>query len=158
MNIPKRTEGINKGCLGPIALYKYYVKQCDILDKRPIPYNKFSTILKSCNRELIRLCAEESEIVRLPFRLGYLQICKFEKSYNVPINKLPIDWARTNELGFRVLHENRFSYKWCWLKKTSLATNRFKYKFTACREAKRSVAKAIKELKTEYYGKPNKYG
>ncbi len=157
MRIPKRTEGKNKGCLGPIALYKYYKKQCDILDKRAVPYNKFSTIIKSCNRELIRLCVEESEIVRLPLRLGYLQIVKREKGYNVSKDKLPIDWKRTKEEGFVIYYESKYLYKWMWLKKTSLVRNKTKYKFEACRWAKRCVPDALRRLKTDYFGFPQQY-
>ncbi len=157
MEIAKRTGGKNKGCLGPMVLYKYYLKHCYELDKRAVPYSKFSKIIKGCNREMMRLCTEESEIVRLPFRLGYLQVVKREKGYDLENAKIPIDWQRTKKEGFIVYYESKYLYKWTWLKKTSLVKNKSKYKFEACREAKRRVPYALKKLNVDFFGFPHQY-
>lgn len=156
MIIPKRTKGKNNKCIGAAKMYKYYLNKCRNTDRREISYSKFSKIIKACNRELTRLCTEEAEIVRLPLRLGYLQVCKFDKSFN-RIDKMIVDWKRTKEEGFIIYYDEKNIYKWCWLKKTSLVKNKSKYKFLACREAKRRVKIGVKELNIYYYGKPLKY-
>jgi len=152
----KRGKGKNKGALGPIYLYKFYLNKCKLEKKEPVSRKDFSLIIDACNTELIRVCTEESEIVRLPMRLGYLQVCKHERSFSKRSDKMSVDWKLTKEHGFRVLHEQRYIYKWMWLKRTSLVKNKTKYKFQASRAAKRLVPKKLSEGK-DYYGQPTKY-
>jgi len=146
----------NKGALGPIYLYKFYVNKCKLEGKKPISTKEFSKIINACNNEIVKACTEESEIVRLPLRLGYLQVCKYERSFNKRIDKIAVDWKRTKEHGFKIFHEQKYLYKWVWLKRTSLAKNKTKYKFEASRNAKRLVPKCLQNGK-DYYGQPTKY-
>lgn len=152
----KRGKGKNKGALGQIYLYKFYVNKCKLEGKKHISTKEFSKIINECNNEIVKACTEDSEIVRLPLRLGYLQVCKYERSFRKKQNDMAIDWKLTKEHGFKILHEQRFLYKWVWLKKTAIVKNKTKYKFQASRAAKRLIPKQLNNGK-DYFGKPTKY-
>ena len=157
MNIVKRTEGKIKGCVAGASLYKFYRKKMKALDKTPLSTKEFSKIIKACNLEVVRNITDEAEIVRLPMRLGYMQICKYERSFNKKLNDFAVDWGTTNKIGQKVFFEQKYIYRWVWLKRNCIVVNKSKYRFEACRAAKRAVPKALRELKIEYYGRPNKY-
>ncbi len=146
MQIKKRTEGKIKNCLTIRDMYKFYKKTYD----DTLEYKEFSKIIKACNKELINQIVRESESIDLPYRLGRLQVARFERSYKKPINKLAVNWKLTKEHGFRIYHEDNNIYKWCWNKRTAIVINKTGYKFTPSRFAKREVPKALKE-KTEYF-------
>jgi hypothetical protein len=146
MNIKKRTEGKVKGCLSVRDMYKYYKKNYD----EPVDYKLFSQIIKACNKELINKVVKESECVELPYRLGELQIARFERSFKKASNKMAVDWAKTKELGFKVFHDDDNIYKWVWKKHAAIARNKSGYKFTAIRYAKRQVKPAV-DNKVQYF-------
>ena len=146
MEAKKRTEGKIKNCLAIRDMYKFYKKTYD----DPVDYKTFSKIIKACNRELVNTIVTESSIVTLPYRLGKLQIGRFDRSYRQPINKMSIDWKRTRENGFTVYHDEPNVYKWCWVKHSSIVRNKTGYKFSVCRFAKREVPKAVRN-KIEYF-------
>lgn len=142
----KRTEGKIKNCLTIRDAYKYYKANYeDVID-----YKLFSKIIKACNKELVKQITYEAEVVKLPYRLGNLQIARFERSYNKPTNRLAVDWKLTKEHGFKIFHEQTNIYKWCWKKSNAIVKNKTGYKFTASRYAKREVPKALKK-KVEYF-------
>ena len=142
----KRTEGKIKECLAIRDMYKFYKNTYD----DPVEYKVYAKIIKACNKELIRQITKESEILELPYRLGKLQIARFDRSYDKPTNKLAVNWKLTKEHGFKVFHEDNNIYKWVWNKHHSIVINKTGYKFMACRFAKREVPKALKD-KVEYF-------
>lgn len=142
----KRTEGKIKGSLTIRDIYKYYKANYE----KPIDYKLFAKIIKACNKELVNQVVWESQSVKLPYRLGNLQIARFERSFNKPSNKLSVDWKLTKEHGFKIFHEQKDIYKWCWKKSNAIVKNKTGYKFTACRFAKREVPKAANK-KIEYF-------
>lgn len=146
MEVKKRTEGKVKDCLSLKDMYKYYKENYD----EPVEYQVFSKIIKYCNRELINQITRESECVELPYRLGELQVARFERSFKKPSNKMAVDWVKTKEYGFKIFHEDDNIYKWVWKKHSAVVKNKTGYKFTASRFAKREVPKALKD-KVEYF-------
>lgn len=143
----KRTEGKIKGCLTLRDMYKYYKKNyTDVVD-----YRTFSKIIKACNKELVKAIVEDSQEILLPYRLGSLQVVRFERKFTRPMNKWAVDWKKTNELGFKVFHEQKFLYKWVWKKHSAIVKNKTGYKFTTCRFSKRAVPNAVKNKKIEYF-------
>lgn len=145
--IKKRTEGKIKGGLSIRDMYKYYVKNYT----EPVEYDQFAEIIKACNKELIRLVTEESQEILLPYRLGNLQVVRFERKFTRASNKWAVDWKKTKELGFKVYHEQKYLYKWVWKKHSAIVKNKTGYKFTASRFAKREVPKAVINKKVEYF-------
>jgi len=146
MKVKKRTEGKIKGCLSIRDMYKYYKTNYD----EPVDYKIFAKIIKHCNKELVRQITRESECVELPYRLGELQVARFERSFKKPSNKMAVDWAKTKELGFKVFHDDDNIYKWVWKKSSAVVKNKTGYKFTTIRYARREVPKAIED-KIEYF-------
>lgn len=146
MNIKKRTEGKIKGCLSLKEMYKFYKENYD----EAVDYKLFSKIIKLCNKELVRVISNESECVELPYRLGEMQIVRFERSFKKPSNKMAVDWAKTKELGFKVFHDDDNIYKWSWKKHSAIVRNKTGYKFTTIRFARRQVKQAINN-KVEYF-------
>lgn len=142
----KRTEGRIKECLAIRDVYKFYKRTSD----DPVDYRTFAKVVKACNKEFVNQVVRESEILDLPYRLGKIQVARFEKKYDRPINKLAINWKLTKEHGFKIYHEDTNIYKWCWKKHLAIVRNKTGYKFTASRFAKREVPKAVKD-KVEYF-------
>lgn len=147
MIFKKRGKGKYTGCYGIKSIYKFYKKTYN----SNIEYKQFVEIIKSCNEELIRVITEEAEIVELPYRLGKIQVSKFERSYNQPKNKWKIDWKRSNELGIRVYHDQPFIYKWTWKKHHSIVKNKTGYKFIAARDSARIVPRLLATKQYDYF-------
>ena len=146
----KRSEGKYKGCLTIRDIYKAY--KVNTPKEKQVEYKIFSDIIKRCNTETIRVITQEAETVRLPLRLGLLKVTKYERSYDQPQHKWAMDFKASKEQGFKVYHDQTYIYKWEWRKKNSTVRNKSKYKFIACREAKREIPKALKTNKIDYYG------
>ena len=115
----------------------------------PVDYKCYSECIKRCNKKIIDLIVNQSEIIELPYRLGLIHINKYEKVYSSNKNKWAIDFKKTKELGFTVYFDQKFIYRWSWKRNHAIVRNKSKYKFTASRFAKRAVPKALKN-KTEY--------
>lgn len=147
MEIKKRSKGKNKGCLGIKDIYKFYISNYE----NPIEYSQFVEIIKACNTEAIDYITKEAGCLELPYRLGRLQVCKFERSFNQPKNKWKVDWKKSNELGFRVYHDQQFIYKWVWKKHYSIVRNKTGYKFIASRTSARLIPKLLATKKYDYF-------
>jgi len=140
MEIKKRTEGKIKGCLSIRDIYKFY----KINYPEGVDYKAFAKIIKESNKKLLDKIVNQSEQIQLPYRLGKLQVSKFERSFNQPPNKWKIDFKKSKELGFKVYFDQKYIYKWCWKKHKAIVTNKTLYKFEASRLAKRMVPLALK--------------
>lgn len=143
--IKKRKKGKVTGCLAIRDMYKYYVSLKDVnKGDEIIPYKLFAKITKECNKEFINQVVNNSEIVTLPYRLGILQISKFERHF-IPEkkNKWTIDYKRSKEEGVLLYHESPFIYKWRWKKHNAIVKNKTGYKFRANRASKRLITVAL---------------
>jgi len=139
-----------KGALTIRDIYKLYKTTVD--KNKRVDYKTFSLIIKECNKEVVKAVVEESAIVRLPARLGLLKITKYERVFGDKQYKWALNYKASKEHGFKVYHDQPYIYAWRWNKKTSIIKNKSKYKFIACRKAKRAVPIALKTLKIDYYG------
>lgn len=148
--IKKRGLGKVKSCLGIRDMYKYYLSLNK--DKKDnVSYDMFAKITKECNKEFINQVVNNSEIVTLPYRLGILQISKFERHF-IPEkkNKWTVDYKKSKEEGVLLYHDTPFIYKWKWKKHHAIVKNKTGYKFKANRNAKRLITVALKN-KRDYY-------
>lgn len=146
MIIKKRSKGKIKGCLGIRQMFKYYKENYD----KNADYKEFSMIIKECNKDLIDHIINKAEIVLLPYRLGEIQVAKFERGFNKPKNKWSVDWQKTRELGFKVFFDSKFIYKIMWKKHIAIVKNKTGYKFNASRQTSRLVKPALLN-KVDYY-------
>lgn len=148
----RRTTGKIKNCLAIRDMYKYYLQLKKEKEEIPIDYKLFAKITKECNKEFINQIVNNSEIITLPYRMGTLQISKFERNFlEYKKNKWTIDYKRSREEGILVYHETPYFYKWKWKKHNAIVKNKIAYKFKANRSANRAVAVAIKTLHTDYF-------
>jgi len=143
----KRGKGKIKKPVGIREMYKFFCSY----SKTKISYEEYSRIIKACNKEILKVVVKEAKLMELPYRLGALQICKFERSFNKEQTKWATDYKKSKELGFRVYHDQPFIYKWCWKKKRAKFIFKTGYKFTANRKSKRRVAEALRN-KIDYFG------
>jgi hypothetical protein len=141
----KRGEGKIKECLVLKDSYEYYKKNTS--SEKPISYSEYSKYIKLCNLELLNNVVEEMNEVELPYRLGTLQINKFDRSYTQDKSKWAVDFKKTKELGFKVYFDQKYTYRWRWVKTHCIVRYKSKYKFTASRMAKRMVPKALAKNK-----------
>lgn len=145
--IKKRTEGKIKGGLGIREMYKYF----KTYSKTKISYKDYVKIIKTCNKEILDVIVNEAKVFEMPYRLGALQVSKFERSFNKSTNRWAVDFKKSKELGYKVFFEQPFIYKWVWRKRRAIFINKTGYKFTASRLAKRLVPKALSTKKIDYY-------
>ena len=148
IRLEKRTEGKIKNCVGIKDVYKYYLstKPEDI-----IKYKDFMIIIKACNKELINQIVNKSEEVTLPYRLGTLKISKSKRVYNPLLkHKWAMNFQKSREVGFKVVYDQQFVYKFVWNKHHAIVKNKTGYKFNANRNTKRMVAAALRN-KVDYF-------
>ncbi len=142
-----RSKGKNVGCYGIKDMYKFYKDNYE----ETIDYKEFAKICKACNEMLIKCVVDEMSTVELPYRLGELQIGKFERSFNKDQKNWGVDWGRSLKAGFKVYYEDRYVYKWCWKKHYAIVKNKTGYKFVSARDSSRIVTPAIKIKKCDYF-------
>lgn len=130
--------------------YKDYIEQDTVYDTDLKTFKGVVTdYFKYIRDEIMR----ESKEVKLPCRLGTLQIIKHKpKEYTG--KSLRWDWKATKEMGKPVYllneHSNFYKYRYHWSKKNCLLTNKSKYQFVASRQNKRDLCKIIKSGECDY--------
>ena len=137
----KRTEGKVKNCIGIQEIYTEYKENTE----SPVSYILFTKYLKECNKELVNIIINKAEKVALPYKLGNIHVAKFDRNWPEDKRKWAVDFKKTNELGFAVYHEQDYLYKWRWEKPYNVIKNKNKFRFQACRAAKRRVSAALKK-------------
>lgn len=130
--------------------YKDYIEQDTVYDTDLKTFKGVVTdYFKYIRDEIMR----ESKEVKLPCRLGTLQIIKHQpKEYTG--KSLRWDWKATKEMGKPVYllneHSNFYKYRYHWSKQNCLLTNKSKYQFVASRQNKRDLCKIIKSGECDY--------
>lgn len=133
--------------------YKDYIEEGTQYD---IPYQTFRAIVLDYFKYIRDEVMLHSKEVKLPCRLGTLQIVKHKpKQYN---NKsLRWDWQATKQNGKPVfylnLHSQEFKYRFFWSKRNCLFKNKSKYMFVASRANKRNLAAIIFSKQCDYIEK-----
>lgn len=123
--------------------YKQNIEQGTVYDVDLKTYKAIVTDYFKHIRDQVML---ESKEVKLPCRLGTLQIVKHQPK-EFTGKSLRFDWKATKETGKPVFllneHSNYFKYRFFWSKKDCLLTNKTKYQFVASRDNKRNLAQLI---------------
>ena len=107
-------RGKNK-IVKPLGIKDMYDLYCTY-SRFKLNYKEYSKYLKECNKELVDIIVKEAKIFEMPYRLGILQVSKFERGFNKPKYKWAVDFKKTKELGFTVYHDSDEIYKFNWKK------------------------------------------
>jgi len=112
----------------------------------------FTKVCKDYNKILMKLVIDESQEVKLPLRQGSLAVVKTELDLEkTPINKLPVNWKKTKEVGYKVYFVQDNIYKLKWIKKNFSVKFKNSYRFKGCRKAVRKIAENIKTKNIDYF-------
>jgi exoribonuclease R len=144
----KRGKGKINKCLTLKDAYKKYVEENKKKNTKFESWKVFKELCNDYNKESLRRVIEESETVKLPYRLGNLTVIKRKLNLGkLSKNKWIIDYQKSKELGFIVYFDNDFKYYIKWDKFKAVFKWKSVYYFKACRTAKRTLASAIKQGK-----------
>lgn len=136
-------------------MYQHYISDIEEGSPYDISYSVYVKITTSYLKKIIERLYKGFK-VKLPYKLGKLQIVKKKMYFKSQINKkLGIDWQATNKYGKVIHHLNEHSsgykYLYFWDKRGASVHNIGKYRFIPCRDLKRTLAKLIKENKQDYF-------
>ena len=133
--------------------YKSYIEE-------NTPYDVDLKTFKSIVTDYFKYIRDEvmlqSKEVKLPYRMGTLQIVKhLPKEFTG--KSLRYDWKATKELGKPVYylndHSQGYKYRFFWSKQDCNIPNRIKYMFVASRANKRNLAQIIYNRQCDYIEK-----
>ena len=145
--IKKRGKGKITSPVGVREMYKFFIEN----SKTKIPYKENSKYIKACNKELVDVIVKEAKVFDMPYRLGILQISRFDRPLKKDKKNWIVDYAKSKELGSLVYHDNDYIYKFNWKKTRAVFINKTGYKFKANRAAARLIAKTTKITNIQYY-------
>lgn len=132
--------------------YSFYKESCIAKNIKYQSYSTFSKVLKDFNTRCRDKIVYNSEVLKLPFRLGELYIKKFEVNYEEDNKKSwRIDFKKSKELGQRVYFGAPYGYRWTWNKSKCVVRGKRHYAFKPCRKASRLIADAVNNKKLDFY-------
>lgn len=136
--------------------YKSYMEYVDDNPLYQVEYRKFRDIINDYFRYLRDEIIENGKEVRLPCRMGTLQVVKHKpKTYTS--KSLRIDFKATKEAGKTIYHlnehTNMYKYRFLWSKQNMLTKNKTKYQLIMTRANKRRLAYLLKNRVRDYIEK-----
>lgn len=148
----KRGRGYILNCKTLKHAYIAYKELSEKKDFKAVEKRIYTKVCKDFNKTMMSLILDKSDEVTLPFRLGKLSVVKKEKNFNrIYSNKMPVDWKKTKELGYRVYHLEKHIYQLYWNRRDCVVKFKTAYKFKGCRKAVRKIAENIKVKKLDYF-------
>lgn len=134
----------------------FYKAYCEYVDDNPlyqIEYKKFREILTEYFKYLRDELIENGKEIKLPCRMGTLQIVKHKpKEYSG--KSLRIDYAASKKYGKMIFHLNEhtngFKYRAYWNKHVMLTHNKTHYQLVMTRDNKRHLAQILKNKIRDY--------
>lgn len=136
--------------------YKNYIDNIADNHLYKIPYDIYRKIITAYFRYLSNEIIENGRNVKLPCRLGYVEIIK-HKPKEWSGKSLRIDYNRSKELDKVVYHlnahSNGFKYRFYWSKQDAIVINKSKYQLVMTRANKRRLAQIIKNRERDYIEK-----
>lgn len=136
--------------------YKSYMEYVEDNPLYQVEYRKFRDIINDYFRYLRDEIIENGKEVRLPCRMGTLQVVKHKpKTYTS--KSLRIDFKATKEAGKTIYHlnehTNMYKYRFLWSKQNMLTKNKTKYQLIMTRANKRRLAYLLKNRVRDYIEK-----
>lgn len=152
MNEPIKTANKTLSYTIP-SFYNSYLSNIEKNTIYDIPYNTYRKVVTEYFQHLRQELLYSSKEVRLPYRLGSIQVVKHRpKHYDG--RSLRIDYQETkkqNKLIYLVNeHSDFYKYRLYWKKYDVIIPNKTKYQLTLTRANKRELAQIIKNKLYDY--------
>lgn len=152
MHEPVRSAKATKSYTIP-SFYNAYLGDIEEDSVYDIDYATYRKIVTDYFTYLKDRLLEEGRRVKLPYRLGTIQIVK-SRPKHWDKRSLRIDYKATKEYNKLILldneHSDGFKYRMHWNKTDVLITNKSKYQLVMTRYNKRRLAKIIKGKELDY--------
>lgn len=135
------------------SFYNDYLDNIEKDTVYDIDYNKYRSIVTDYFLHLRQKLIEEGKMIKLPYRLGNVQIIKSRPKY-LDKRSLRIDYKATKEQNKLIFllneHSDMFKYRYWWNKVDVMVANKSKYQLVATRANKRRLAQIIKNRELDY--------
>ena len=132
--------------------YESYIDSIDGNRLYTVTYGQFKAVIVDYMKHIMNEVLLKSKEVRLPCRMGYLQVVKRKPATTRKM--LRVDFKSTNELGKTVLHLNEhsdgYNYRFYWRKNEMIVKHKSLYELIMSRENKRRLASIIKNKEADY--------
>lgn len=135
------------------SFYNSYLDDIEKDTVYDIPYSTYRQIVTKYFQYLRDELLEKSKCVKLPYRMGTIQIIK-SKPKHMDKRSLRIDYQATKQYNKLILltneHSDYFKYRIHWDKTNMLVPNKAKYQLVMTRANKRNLAQIIKNKIHDY--------
>ena len=135
------------------SFYNDYLDNIERDTVYDINYTKYRAIVTDYFQYLRQRLIEEGKMIKLPYRMGNVQIIK-SKPKHLDKRSLRIDYQATKQYNKLILldnaHSDGFKYR-CYYNKTDMMVpNKSKYQLVLTRANKRRIAQVIKNRELDY--------
>lgn len=135
------------------SFYNDYLTNIEQDTVYDVDYTTYRSIVTDYFKHLQHVLIEEGKMIKLPYRLGNVQIIKSRPKY-LDKRSLRIDYQATKQYNKLILLDNSHSdgFKMrCWWNKTDvMVQNKSKYQLIMTRANKRNLAQCIKQRLCDY--------
>ena len=135
------------------SFYNDYLNSIEKDTVYDVDYKTYRSIVTDYFRHLQQNVIEEGRLIKLPYRLGNLQIIK-SKPKHLDKRSLRIDYQATKEHNKLILldnqHSDGFKMRAWWNKTDVMVPNKSKYQLVLTRANKRRMAVIIKNRLIDY--------
>lgn len=135
------------------SFYNDYLDNIEKDTVYDINYTKYRAIVTDYFKYLRRRLIEEGKMIKLPYRMGNVQIVK-SRPKHLDKRSLRIDYQATKQENKLVLllneHSDFFKYRYWWNKVDMMVPNKSQYQLVATRANKRRLAQIIKNKELDY--------
>lgn len=136
-----------------MSFYNAYLDNIEEDTVYDIPYSLYRKIVVDYFQYLRDELIENSKCVRLPYRMGYVQIVKHKPKF-YDKRSLRIDYQASKQYGKMIFltneHSDFYKYRMYYNKTDMLVPNKSKYQLVLTRANKRRLASIIKNHITDY--------
>lgn len=135
------------------SFYNDYLNNIEKDTVYDIDYTRYRAIITDYFNYLQNQLIEEGKRVKLPYRMGTLQIIK-SRPKHLDKRSLRIDYQATKQTGKLILllneHSDMFKMRCWWNKTDMMVPNKSKYQLVLTRANKRNLAQIIKQRLCDY--------
>lgn len=135
------------------SFYNAYIDDVEKNTVYDIPYSTYRQIVTEYFQYLRDQLIEESKCVKLPYRLGSVQIIKNKPKF-YDKRSLRIDYQASKQYDKMIFltneHSDFYKYRCYWCKQDMIVPNKTKYQLTMTRANKRNLAQIIKNKVHDY--------
>ena len=111
-----------------------------------VDYGLYIRVLEEMCKVILEHVLNRSEGFKMPYGLGYIQICKYMPK-QLDSKSLSVDYKASKEYGKKIYHLNEHSdgnkYRLYWSKIPKTFPQRYKYTLGLIRQNKRKLAQLI---------------